>query len=388
MKKDVMIIGAGAAGLMCAIEAGKRGRSVLVLDHAGKAGKKIRVSGGGRCNFTNINISPDNYISCNPHFCKSAISRFTPHDIIRMLERHGIKYHEKEKGQLFCDEGAVKIINMLQNECQKADAEILLNCNVLKIKKEDFFIISTNRGTFMAESLVIATGGISYPVLGATDFGYNTARMFGLKIIPARPALVPLTFSLKDMKVFSELSGVSINGVVRCNKKKFQGNILFTHHGISGPAVLQISSYWKQGDAITINLLPGIDASELFMAKRQSRTEMHNLLSQYFPKRFSTKWCALHIQSKQLCQYTERELKNIAHQLQHWEIKPKGTEGYKKAEVTLGGVDTDELSSKTMETKKVLGLYFTGEVIDVTGQLGGYNLHWAWASGYAAGQYV
>lgn len=388
MKTDVIIIGAGAAGMMCAIEAGKRKRSVLVLDHSEKAGKKIRVSGGGRCNFTNINVRYDNYLSHNPHFCKSALARFTPSDFIAMLEKHGISYYEKEKGQLFCAKNSGEIIKMLREECADAGVKILLNCQLSEISREDFFIATTDHGAFQAGSLVVATGGLSYPELGATDMGYRIAKQFGLKITSLKPALVPFTFNAGELTIFGELSGISIDAVVNCNNMHFRGDILFTHRGLSGPAILQISSYWNQGDDIIINLLPDIDAHELFIMKRQSRTEMHNLLSGYFPKRFSQKWCESYLQSRPICQYTEKELKEIAHMIHNWTVKPKGTEGYKKAEVTLGGIDTNELSSKTMEAKKVPGLYFAGEVIDVTGQLGGYNLQWAWASGYAAGQYA
>lgn len=388
MEKDVIIIGAGAAGLLCAIESGKRNRSVLILDHAKKTGSKIRISGGGHCNFTNINASPDKYLSRNPHFCKSALSRFTPHDFIAMLEKHGVKYHEKEPGQLFCNESSAEIVNMLHDECKESGVGIRLNCHVSEIKKEDSFIISTDLGVFQSKSLVIATGGLSYPELGTTGFGYAIAGKFGIKVTPVKPALVPLTFNQKDLRFFKELSGVSINASISCNRKEFRGDILFTHRGLSGPAILQISSYWNQGDSIIINLLPAIDAYELFAAKQQSKMELKNFLPQYLPKRFIQKWCDLYIQPKPICQYTDRELNRISHQIHNWEIKPKETEGYKKAEVTLGGIDTDELSSKTMEAKKVAGLYFIGETVDVTGQLGGYNLHWAWASGYAAGQYA
>ncbi|MDO8446819.1 MAG: NAD(P)/FAD-dependent oxidoreductase [Deltaproteobacteria bacterium] len=388
MKKDVIIIGAGASGLMCAIEAGKRGRSVLVLDHSEKIGEKIRVSGGGRCNFTNIDIRPDNYISNNPHFCKSALARFTPNDFIAMLERHGIDYYEKEAGQLFCRGSSGEIINMLQEECSRMGVEIRIHCRIEDVKRDDLFTVSTNLGTFETESLVVATGGLSYPKLGATDIGYRIARQFGIKVVAARPALVPFTLTPQDLKIATELSGVSINAVVTCHGRSFRGDILFTHRGLSGPAILQISSYWNPGDVININLLPDTDAYDLFMARRQGRMEMHNLLSEFLPRRFAQKWCELYIQSKPLNQYSDKELKAIAQQIHNWTVKPIGTEGYKTAEVTLGGIDTDELSSKTMEAKKVSGLYFIGEVVDVTGQLGGYNLHWAWASGFAAGQYV
>lgn len=388
MKKDVIIIGAGGSGLMCAIEAGRRGRSVLVLDHAEKIGKKIRISGGGRCNFTNIDIRSDYYISNNPHFCKSALARFTPNDFIGLIEKHGIRYYEKEEGQLFCKESSGEIISMLQEECSKAGVEIRLHCKIEDVEKDDIFTLRTTHGDFESDSLVVATGGISYPQIGASDIGYRIARQFGVRVTSVRPALVPFTFSPEDRKLAAELSGVSFPAAVSCGSKVFRGDVLFTHKGLSGPAILQISSYWNPGDVININLLPDTDAYELFMARRQGRMEMHNLLSEFLPRRFAHKWCEMYIQSKPLNQYSDKELKVIAQQIHNWTVRPAGTEGYKTAEVTLGGIDTDELSSKTMEAKKASGLYFIGEVVDVTGQLGGYNLHWAWASGFAAGQYV
>ncbi len=388
MKKDVIIMGAGASGLMCAIEAGRRGRSVLVLDHAEKIGKKIRVSGGGRCNFTNIDIRSDYYISNNPHFCKSALARFTPNDFIAMLERHGIRYYEKEEGQLFCKESSGEIVTMIQRECSKAGVEIRLHCKIEDVERYDVFTLRTTQGYFESDSLVVATGGISYPQIGASDIGYRIAKQFGVRVTSVRPALVPFTFSPADRKLAGELSGVSFPAAVSYGSKVFRGDVLFTHKGLSGPAILQISSYWNPGDVININLLPDTDAYELFMARRQGRMEMHNLLSEFLPRRFAHKWCEMYIQSKPLNQYSDKELKVIAQQIHNWTVKPAGTEGYKTAEVTLGGIDTDELSSKTMEAKKASGLYFIGEVVDVTGQLGGYNLHWAWASGFAAGQYV
>ncbi|MCZ7393890.1 MAG: NAD(P)/FAD-dependent oxidoreductase [Candidatus Methanoperedens sp.] len=390
IEKDVIIIGAGASGMICAIESGKRGRSVLVLDHAKKFGNKIRISGGGSCNFTNINISPTNYLSSNPHFCKSALSRFTPHDIIALLEKHGIKYEEREQGQLFCAKSGEEIIRMLEKESNDAGVNIILNCQILDVKKAESYIVSTDHGIFESESLVIATGGLSYPQSGASGIGYMIAKQFGIKVVELKPALVPLVFSQKDVKIFGELSGISIDVAVKCKHMEFRGSILFTHGGLSGPAILQISSYWKEGNTIVIDLLPEIDIYGIFIAKQQSKSkiEMHNLLSQYLPSRFAKIWCLLSFQSKPLNQYTEKELRNIAHQVHNWEIKPKSTEGFKTAEVTLGGIDTNELSSKTMESRRVKGLYFTGEVIDVTGQLGGYNLQWAWASGFVAGQYA
>lgn len=390
IKKDVIIIGAGASGMMCAIECGKRGRSVLVLDHASKIGKKLRISGGGNCNFTNINISPTNYLSNNPHFCKSALSRFTPDDFISLLEKHGVKYEEREQGQLFCVKSGEEIIRMLDKESNDAGVNIILNCKILDVKKEESFIVSTNRGVFESESLVIATGGVSYPRIGASGIGHKIAKQFGLKVTELKPALVPFIFSPEDLKIFGELSGISVDAAIKCNKTEFRGSILFTHLGLSGPAILQISSYWKEGDTIVIDLLPDIDIYGFFISKRQSKSkiDLHNLLSQYLPSRLAKIWCVSNVQSKPVNQYNEKELKDIAHQVHNWEIVPRSTEGFETAEVTLGGIDTNELSSKTMESKKVNGLFFAGEVIDVTGQLGGYNLHWAWASGFVAGQYA
>lgn len=373
---------------MCAIEAGKRGRAVLVLDHSGKAGQKIRVSGGGRCNFTNIHMHYEKYLSHNPHFCKSALARFTPYDFIGLLEKHVIGYYEKEAGHLFCKGSSSEILKMLQVECREAGVELLLNCRVEGIQKEDHFMITTGQGVLESESLVITTGGLSYPALGATDVGHRVARQFGLRVTPFKPALVPLTLSHDDRKTFSGLSGVSLKAIVSCNGMAFRGHVLFTHRGLSGPAILQISSYWNKGDTVTVNLLPDLNAYEFLVSKRQARTELKNLLSEYLPSRFAGKWCAMDLKSKPVCQYNDKELRDIAHRLHNWEIMPEGTEGYKTAEVTVGGIDTNELSSKTMEAKKVAGLYFAGEVIDVTGQLGGYNLHWAWASGHTAGQYA
>ncbi len=390
IKKDVIIIGAGASGMICAIGSGKRGRSVLVLDRAEKTGKKIRISGGGNCNFTNLNTSHTNYLSNNPHFCKSALSRFRPDDIIALLGKHGIKYEEREHGELFCAESSEDIIRMLERECNDAGVKVILNCSILDVKKEDSFIVSTDQGVFGSESLVIATGGLSYPQIGASGIGHKLAKQFGLKVTELMPALVPFIFSGKDMKMFGELSGISIDASVRCSKMEFRGSVLFTHKGLSGPAILQLSSYWKDGDTIVIDLLPGLDIFGVFVARQlgKSKIDMHNLLSEYLPSRLSKIWCALNIQSKPVNQYNEKELRNISQKVHNWEVKPESTEDFRTAEVTLGGIDTDELSSKTMESIKVKGLYFTGEVIDVTGQLGGYNLHWAWASGFVAGQFA
>lgn len=388
MKKDVIIIGAGAAGLMCAITAGRRSRSVVILEHRPRIGSKIRVSGGGRCNFTNINLSFENYFSQNTHFCKSALSRFTPTDFIDMLGRHGIAFYEKEEGQLFCKESSAAIMNMLGKECSEVGVEIQLNCEIRSIKKDKGFIVSANCGSFQSESLVVATGGLSHQELGATDLGYRIAKQFGLGVTALNPGLAPIIFNQKDIADYSELSGVSLEALVSVGRRRFRGNILFTHRGLSGPAVLQISCCWKPEDVVHVDLLPETDIFGLFMMNKQSRIELRNFLSQYLPRRFAHRWCALHVVSRPLCQLSERELRAVADILHNWEIIPAGTEGYRTAEVTLGGVGTNELSSRTMEAKKIPGLYFAGEVIDITGQLGGYNLQWAWASGYTAGHYA
>ncbi len=386
LEKDVIVIGAGAAGLLCAIEAGKRGRSVLVLEHAERVGKKIGVSGGGRCNFTNIYTSPENYISANPHFCKSALARYTPSDFISLVEKHNIAYHEKKLGQLFCDGSSRQIIEMLLDECERAGVEIRCSCQVLSVKKETAFRVETNQGSFVSSSLVVATGGLSIPTLGATDFGYSVARQFGLRIEETRPALVPLTLS--SQSPLTELSGISLDAVVDCLGTEFRENILITHRGLSGPAILQISSYWKPGASISINLLPEEDALDLLQQSRNSEMELINLLAQYWPRRFAQVWCRLYAASKPVRQYGQRELSDIAQKIHHLQLTPVGTDGFRKAEVTAGGVATGELSSQTMEARRVPGLYFIGEVVDVTGHLGGYNFQWAWASGYVAGQYA
>ncbi|MFO0753252.1 MAG: NAD(P)/FAD-dependent oxidoreductase [Thermodesulfovibrionales bacterium] len=388
MKTDVLIIGAGAAGLMCALTAGRRGRSVLVLDHGGKTGRKIHVSGGGRCNFTNLSVRPENYLSRNPRFCMSALSRFTPQDIVGMLEEHGIEYYEKEKGQLFCRRSSAEVVRMLGEECRASGVKIVLGCRVGEIGKEGLFTVETSAGVFEAESLVLATGGLSHPELGASDRGLRIARQFGLGIVPPCPALVPLLFTQGDRDLFGELSGISLDAEVRCGGKGFRGAVLFTHRGLSGPALLQASCYWSSGEALDIDLLPGRDAFGLLRENRQSRRELRSLLGDFLPKRFAQRWTEAHRITKPVCQCSDREVREIARLLHHWEIRPEGTEGFSSAEATLGGIDTDELSSKTMEARKVPGLYCVGEVVDVTGQLGGYNLHWAWASGHAAGLYA
>ncbi|MBA2732518.1 MAG: NAD(P)/FAD-dependent oxidoreductase [Acidobacteria bacterium] len=386
LEHDVIVIGGGAAGLFCAIEAGKRGRSVLVLEHAERVGKKIGISGGGRCNFTNIYTSPENYISANPHFCKSALARYTPSDFISLIEKHNIAYHEKKLGQLFCDGSSRQIIEMLLAECEGAGVEIRCGCQVLSVEKEGVFRVETNQGSFASSSLVIATGGMSIPTLGATDFGYRIARQFGLRIEETRPALVPLVFNLPTQGQLTELSGISLDAIVDCHGAEFRENILITHRGLSGPAILQISSYWQPGALLSINLLPVEDAFAILQEHRNSEIELVNLLAQHWPKRFAQVWCQLYAASKPVRQYGDKELRDISQKIHHMQFTPAGTEGFRKAEVTAGGVATSELSSQTMEARRAPGLYFIGEVVDVTGQLGGYNFQWAWASGYVAGQ--
>lgn len=398
-RTDVVVIGGGAAGLFCAIAAGKRGRKVIVLEHAERIGKKIAISGGGRCNFTNLNTSADNFISENPHFCKSALAGYRPADFVLLVEKYGIAYHEKKLGQLFCDGSSQEVIEMLLAEAREAGVEIRCGSLVRSVVRSvppavaggsglstKIFVIETNNGSFTSQSLVVATGGLSIPPLGATDFGYLLARQFGLAIVEPRPALVPFTLSPATQRELAPLSGISIDASVTCGGQHFRENILITHRGLSGPAILQISSYWFPGDSITINLLPDYDALELMRQPENLDITLANCLSRFLPRRFTLAWCALTLPSQRIKQYTPRQLADIAQKLNHWEIIPAGTEGYKKAEVTAGGIATDELSSQTLAVKKVPGLYFIGEVVDVTGQLGGYNFQWAWASGYAAGQ--
>ncbi len=388
LEKDVVVIGGGAAGLFCAIEAAKRGRSVVVLEHAERIGKKIAISGGGRCNFTNLNTSADNFISANPHFCKSALARYTPADFISLVEKHGIAYHEKRLGQLFCDDGSGRIIEMLLTECSEAGVEIQCRSVVSNVTKSAYFEVETERGAFASQSLVVASGGLSIPPLGATDFGYRLAHQFGLGILETRPALVPFTLSHQALSDLTTLSGISLAASVSCQGAEFRENILITHRGLSGPAILQISSYWLPGYSVIINLLPEHNALELLREEQNREIELANFLSQFLPRRFVQAWCAHYFASQPLKRYTASQLSEIANKLNSWEVVPAGTEGYRKAEVTAGGVATHELSSQTMQAKKVPGLYFIGEVVDVTGQLGGYNFQWAWASGYAAGQSV
>jgi predicted Rossmann fold flavoprotein len=388
MRADVVVIGGGAAGLMCAAAAGARGRRVVLLESNETVGRKIAISGGGRCNFTNTGTMAKNFISANPHFAKSALARYTPSDFVALVERHGIRYHEKKLGQLFCDESSRLIIEMLLRECDDARVDVRTSCGVRTVSKDGLFNLETNRGTFESESLVISTGGLSIPKLGATDFGYRLARQFGLKVLNPEPALVPFTLARGDLDAFKTLSGVSVHAAVRAAGAEFVENILFTHRGLSGPAVLQVSSYWSRGHAISIDLLPGLDARGLLEENRVSNAELSTLLARHLPRRFAQSWCELYAPCGPLRAIPPTELKTVAERLKDWRVEPSGTEGFQKAEVTRGGVSTDELSSKTLESRRAPGLYFIGEVVDVTGHLGGYNFQWAWASGHAAGQFV
>jgi len=389
---DVIIIGASASGLMCAIEAAKRGRHVLVLDHANKAGKKILMSGGGRCNFTNYEVSSENYISHNHHFVKSALSRFTQWDFIAMVEAYKIPYHEREHGQLFCDNSSKDILNLLLNECKKAKVTIQLSTNIINIEQtpEQHFTINTDKGGYDCASLVIASGGLSIPKMGATPFGYKVAEQFNIKVWPTSAGLVPFTLHTQDKDALSDLSGIAINSIVNTKNKSFRENILFTHRGLSGPAILQISSYWSAGEAIEINLLPDLNLlEELTIAnENQPKIKLKTILHKLLPKRLVNIFLTAELLDKTLQEISQKELQQVADTFQNWSIKPNGTEGYRTAEVTIGGVDCDALSSKTFESKTVPGLYFIGEVMDISGWLGGYNFQWSWSSGWSAGQYV
>ena len=388
---DVVILGGGAAGLMCAIEAGKRGRRVLLIERSEKIGKKILISGGGRCNFTNLQVTPENFISANPHFCKSALARYGQADFIAWVECHGIAYHEKELGQLFCDQSAKLIVKMLADECRTAAVRIETACIVTAVERSaDEFALQSNRGEIRVSTLVVATGGLSVPKIGATSFAYEIATQFGHKIEPTRAGLVPFTFDASDLVRYRDLSGVSVPVEVACRRRSFSNAMLFTHRGISGPAILQISSYWNAGEPLTLNFLPLTNASEWLRARRGPRAdaELKTVLGEFLPKRLAQRLCEIQIPSRPLRQYAPRDLQEVCEQLQRWTIQPESTEGYRSAEVTVGGVSTDDLSSTTMESKKVPGLYFIGEVVDVTGQLGGFNFQWAWSSGFAAGQVV
>jgi predicted flavoprotein YhiN len=436
MRRDVVVIGGGAAGLMCAAAAAGRGRRVVVLEHNGRVGRKIEISGGGRCNFTNLHTTPKNFLSANPHFAKSALARYTPADFVALVERHRIRYHEKKLGQLFCDNSSREIIRMLLDECAAGGAEVLTDCRVTGVTRQEAgdeaagssgaaagnadekavargdsrigpgvagakgssdgggsgggvrFVVETSRGLFECESIVVATGGLSIPKLGATDFGYRLARQFGLRIVRPRPALVPLTLSERDLAHFRPLSGVSVAAVVRLGGAEFAENLLVTHRGLSGPAVLQISSYWSPGLTLSIDLLPGAAALRLLEAARASGTSLSAALAAHLPRRFAQIWCELFAPPQPPQNLAQAELRRLAELLHAWPVGPTGTEGFPKAEVTAGGVDTDELSSKTMEARRVPGLFFVGEVVDVTGHLGGYNFQWAWASGQAAGRHA
>ena len=384
---DVIVLGAGAAGLMCAIEAGKRGRRVLVVEHNDRVGKKILISGGGRCNFTNLGAGPANYLSQRPNFCKSALARYTPRDFVALVEKHRIPYHEKKLGQQFCNGSSREIVNLLLDECAQAGVEIRVNCRVNEVRKTDRFLLESNTGSMECHSLVVATGGLSFPKLGATDFGYRLARQFGLPLTEIRPGLVPLTFT-KDDAAMGELSGVSLPVIARFDGAAFEENLLFTHRGVSGPAVLQISSFWREGETVAFNLLPGLAVGELLQKARREAIEPVGFLSRYWPRRFAEVWCNRYAPAKKLPHLTVSETKELTAALEAWPLPFLATEGYAKAEVTLGGLDTGALSSKTMEVREAPGLFFIGEVVDVTGWLGGYNFQWAWASGYAAGQAV
>ena len=383
---DVIILGGGAAGLMCAIQAGKRGRRVAVLERAERIGKKILISGGGRCNFTNLYCRPENFISANPHFAKSALARYTPTDFIAMVEKHGIAYHEKTLGQLFCDGAAQQIVAMLEAECRAVDVRIQTNVNVEQVSREDGFLLRTQDYECRAESLVVATGGLSIPKMGATGFGYDLARQFGLKIVEPRPALVPLTLNKDDATHFCDLAGVSTEVIASIGAQHFREKMLVTHRGLSGPAILQISSYWKPGQTVSLDLAPDRELTgalrdpknprDLSAAKASFRTAL--------PNRFADRWLDVYPPDG----WNNHALDELERRAHHWQITPAGTEGYAKAEVTAGGVDTNELSAKTMESRRVPGLYFIGEVVDVTGHLGGFNFQWAWASGFSAGQAV
>ena len=386
---DVVVIGAGAAGMMCAAQAGQRGRNVLLIEHYHLLGEKIRISGGGRCNFTNSGAGPANFLSQNPDFCRSALARYTPRQFIALVEKHGIAYHEKKLGQLFCDETAHDVIRMLKTECDLGRVQWRMPCPVDGVDRgTDGFTLATKQGPVRCASLVIATGGLSVPKIGATPFGYRIAEQFGLAIVPPRPGLVPLAFAPDALARYGDLSGVSVDAEVSCNGGRFRENLLFTHRGLSGPAILQISSYWDGRTPLSIDLLPGGDAAQWLCAKVASQAQLPTLLAERLPRRFAQQWCAAHGAVMPMKLLGEARLRDIAAQLHDWRVLPSGTLGYQKAEVTCGGVATRGLSSKTMAAADVPGLYFIGEVVDVTGWLGGYNFQWAWASGHAAGQFV
>jgi len=388
---DVIIIGAGAAGLMAAIEAGKRGRKVLLVDHSKKIGEKIRISGGGRCNFTNLHTEPSKFLSNNPKFVRSALSQYTQQDFINLIKKHNIKFHEKKLGQLFCDQSAQQIVEMLLTECELANVEIKKEFNVKDVSKyKDQYLIISEQDTYSCQSLVIATGGLSIPKIGATDFGYKIAKKFNLHVIETLPGLVPLTFSEKILNICKELTGLSVEAIVSFKKTLFQEGMLFTHRGLSGPSILQISSYWKMGQNININLLPKLNVYNFLEEKKKSnpKQDISTIISDLLPKRLAQIICNENKVSGNIWEISNKTLRELSEAINTWIIKPTGSEGYRTAEVTLGGVNTNELSSQTMMSNKHKGLFFIGEVVDVTGHLGGYNFQWAWSSGYVAGKYV
>ena len=383
-KFDALILGGGAAGLMCAIEAGKRGRRVAVLERADRLGKKILISGGGRCNFTNLHCSAENFLSANPHFAKSALARYTPEDFIALVEKHHIPYHEKTLGQLFCDRSAQDILDMLEKECRAGGVQLFTKAGINKVMRTEEFVATAADHEFRAPALVVATGGLSIPRMGATAFGYDLARQFGLKICETRPGLVPLLFGAEDGRHYSDLAGVSADVIAACNGQRFRERMLITHRGLSGPAILQISTYWKKPGAISIDLAPeeAVTAELLESAAARNIGSLRAALRRFLPHRFADRWLDIHAPKS----WTNSSLQELERTIHGWTVVPSGTEGYGKAEVTAGGVDTDELSPKTMESIKVPGLFFIGEVVDVTGQLGGFNFQWAWASGASAGR--
>ena len=386
---DVIVIGAGAAGMMCAAVAGRRGRRVLLIEHYGKLGEKIRISGGGRCNFTNLHAGPANYLSENPDFCRSALARYTPRDFVELVERYRIAWHEKTLGQLFCDRTSLDIIALLKTECDRAGVHWRMPCAVQGVARQSGdFVVATAMGPVRGEALVIATGGLTVPKIGATPFGYHIAAQFGIAVVPPRPALVPLAFDAAALARYGDLSGISVDAEISCNRGRFRDALLFTHRGLSGPAILQISSYWNGGDALSIDLLPDGDAHAWLESERRSTARLDNVLARRLPRRFAQQWSDAHGAAVPVHALGDKRRQELAGLLHAWPVLPSGTLGYNKAEVTLGGVDTRALSSQTMAATDVPGLYFIGEVVDVTGWLGGYNFQWAWSSGYAAGQHA
>ncbi len=387
---DVIILGAGAAGLLCAFTAGRRGRRVLLLDHADQAGKKILISGGGRCNFTNLDARPDRFFSNNPHFCKSALARYTQHDFIALVDKHRIAWHEKTLGQLFCDGSARAIVAMLLDECAAAGVDVRLSHRITEIARSDRFRVATDHGEFTADALVLATGGPSIPKMGATGFAYQVAEQFGLKLVPPRPALVPLTFAGEELALMQKLAGVATEVIATCNRKSFRESLLFTHRGLSGPAILQISSPWQPGMPVTLDLQPGQDAGAVLLARKHARpkAELKTVLAETLPQRLAQALVQSGYPARPIGEIPDKDLYRLADRLKRWTLTPSGTEGYAKAEVTIGGIDTGGLSSQSLQAKDVPGLYAIGEAVDVTGWLGGYNFQWAWSSGWCAGMAV